>query len=198
MAQNKIARLEKLVSTTPELGYGLNFVLVYEDNETRKWAREVFERVAKLGGDDSVRATWWKMSEMSAPVVLAGAVSTAMRADVIVIATRASEGLPLPFYFWVKEWLTHRVKGPGALVALLPITEGKAPNPGRVRDYLRGTAALGRLDFLVEERDLPAETSDNGGLKVNGSHATIESKPANGKRPATSPWKLKQGNFSRR
>jgi hypothetical protein len=51
--------------------------------------------------------------------VLAGAVSKAMRADVIMVAIRATEGFPLPFYVWVGSWLPHRLRGKGELVALV-------------------------------------------------------------------------------
>ena len=56
---------------------------------------------------------------MSDPAVLAGAVSKAMRADVIMVAIRATEGFPLPFYVWVGSWLPHRLRGKGELVALV-------------------------------------------------------------------------------
>jgi len=178
MAQKRITLLDKFIPASTEPGYGLNFVLIYEDSETRKWARDIFDRVAKLGGDDNTRATWWRLNELSIPVVLAGAVSTALRADVIVVATRATEGLPLPFYLWTKAWLPHRAKGPGALIALLPREMRKAPKTGRVKEFLRGTAELGRLDFLVEHRELPAESATedlqngllNGNAKINGAN----------------------------
>ena len=71
-----------------------------------------------LAGKKSVSTTWWNLNELSQPAVLAGAVSKAMRADVIVVATRATEGFPLPFYIWVSSWLPHYLPGKGTLVAL--------------------------------------------------------------------------------
>jgi hypothetical protein len=160
MEQKQVLRNNKNGKTSPENGFGLNMVLVYEDAQTRQWAREVYDRAASTAGSECVRATWWKMGDLCEPGVLAGAASTAMRADFIVIATRAAEGLPLPVYFWVKQWLPHRCQRVGALVALLGIPQGNGSKPGRVGEYLRGIAAVGRLDFQVQERKLVDDPSE--------------------------------------
>jgi hypothetical protein len=151
----QITRLDKLVAHSSAVGYGLTVTIVYEDAATRKWAREVYERAAKLAGTDAMRATWWKITDLSEPGVLAGAVSTAMRSDVILVAGRG-EGLPLPFYVWVNAWLTHRVPRAGAVVALLGTPEEKSSHAGRVTDYLREVARQGKMDFVREWRALLA------------------------------------------
>src|SRR6266571_3642093 len=110
----QITGLDKLGIAGLGAGNGLNVVLVYEEAETRQWAREVYERVSKFAGAGKVRATWWKIGELNQPGVLAGAVSMAMRAKLIVVATRGAEGLPLPFYVWVNGWLPHRFSAAGA------------------------------------------------------------------------------------
>jgi hypothetical protein len=148
----QFTRLDKLVAESTGSGYGLNVTFVYEDAVTRKWAREVYDRAAKVAGDEIVRATWWKMSDLSAAGVLAGAVSTAMRADVIVIATAGTEGLPLPFYVWINSWLEHRSAGTGAIVALLGSTDKPAAQSGRLISYLGQVARQGRLDLVCERR----------------------------------------------
>lgn len=145
-------RLEKLVCPWLMRGHSLQISMIYDDAETRQWARDVYERLEKVAGTNGVRATWWKMSDLSAPGVLAGAVSTAMRANVIVVSTLASEGLSLPFYVWAETWLPHRLPGPGALVALLGASEQPVFGAGRVKEYLRAVACEGRMDFVVEER----------------------------------------------
>ena len=148
------ASLDGLASVSPATGYSLNVVFVYQDPQTRKWAKSIYERMARLAGPESARATWWGISDLSEPGVLAGAVSTAMRADVIVVAIRASEGLPLPFYVWVNSWMPHRGLLTGALVALLGLAGKPNPHTGRVRQYLETVARQSRLDFLPEEREL--------------------------------------------
>lgn len=146
-------RLDKVVSGLPGAGYGLNLTLVYEDPVTSKWARTVFERAEKLVGAAAMRSTWWKVSELSNPGVLAGAVSQAMRADLIVVSLRATEGLPLPFYVWVNSWLPHHLAGGSALVALLDAVEHPNAESGRVSQYLRAVARQGRMHFFLEEQD---------------------------------------------
>jgi hypothetical protein len=151
--------LADLKLPTPDPGYTLNVTLAYQDSQTRAWAREVYEQICKLaGGEEVVRATWWNIGELGEPGVLAGAVSKAIRADAIVLAVRADEGLPLPFYVWINSWLPHRALSNGALVTLVGHSERSAAHAGRVREYFRAVAKEGRLDLLTQERSLPSET----------------------------------------
>jgi hypothetical protein len=130
----------------------LEAALVYEDSSTRQWTSEVYARLERLAGEQSVRSTSWNVGDFCHAGVLAGAVSKAMRAELIVVALRASEGLPLPFYFWVNAWLPHHLSGTGLLLGLLGATAPRQPEAGRVREYLRNVAHQGRLKFLLQER----------------------------------------------
>jgi hypothetical protein len=150
-------RLDKLVSSLPGSGYALNVALVYEDALTWKWAKNIFDRAEKLAGSNVVRGTWWKLGDLSHPGVLAGAVSQAMRADLVVVAHTATEGLPLSFYVWVNSWLPHHLPGGSALVALLGAVERPNAESGRVREYLRAVARQGRMHFLLAEQS-PADS----------------------------------------
>jgi hypothetical protein len=128
--------------------------VIYQDEATRQWALEVCERVAGAVGPAALNVRWWKLDDLSQPAVLAGAVSTALRADVLMVAIRASEGFPLPFYVWVNSWLPHRL-GKAALIALISLPECPSLALDRGREYLRAVARQGRLDFVLEERRLP-------------------------------------------
>ena len=150
----QIIRLDRLAKEAAATGDALNLTVVYEDADTRKWAREVYDRTTKFTGPQGVRATWWRISDLSAPGVLAGAVSTAMRADAIVIATRATHGLPLPFYVWVKAWLRNRLSPSGTLVALMGTPQEPESRPGGVREFLQATANAARLEFVKQEKHL--------------------------------------------
>lgn len=161
---DSIARLEKLVTVSPKGGAALNVALIYEDARTREWAREAYERVAKLAGKQGVRPTWWKLENLGAPGVLAAAVSTGMRADVIVVAARAGEGMPLAFYTWINSWLPNRFYGGGVLAALLGKTERASARPTRVGEYLREVARQGRMSFLLETRKLESEANGANGF----------------------------------
>ena len=167
-----ISRLEKLITVSPKNGSALNIALIYEDAQTREWAREVYERVAKLAGKQDVRPTWWNLDNLGDPSVLAAAVSTTMRADVIVLAARAGQGMPLAFYAWINAWLPNRFYNGGVLAALLGKTARSSARPERVGEYLREVARQGRMNFLLETRRLQPE--------ANGANGRAQAIPANG------------------
>jgi hypothetical protein len=163
MQRTSVLELTGLDEAAPApLGEGcaLSVAVVYQDGSTKRWARQLCDRVTKIVGQDCVRITWWNISDLSEPGVLAGAVSTAMRADVIVVAIHAAKELPLPFYVWVEAWLPHRLQAMGSLLALIDMPDQADSQSDRARDYLRSIARLGRLDFLVEERKLPPEPAE--------------------------------------
>ena len=152
----QLTRLDKRVSAALAAGRSFSPCFLYRDGRTRKWAREIYDRMLKWAGEQRVRATWWKIDELSMPGVLAGAVSTALRADALVLATDASEGMPLPFYVWVKAWLPHRLRAGGTLVALLGKPAQPGPWSGRLTKFLRSVAKQARMEFLKDEHPLPA------------------------------------------
>jgi hypothetical protein len=142
---NRLGPLRKLIRSLAGPDGGLNPVFLYQDAETRHWARVVSEALKQPAG------TWWKLEDLSHPGVLAGAVSKAMRAEVVVIAVREREGLPLPFYVWVNAWLAHRLPGRGALVGLLAAPAQPSLGSDRVGEYLRAVAQEGQIRLFLEE-----------------------------------------------
>jgi hypothetical protein len=160
----RVAALDIPGFLEPANGQVLQVSFIYQDAPTRKWAREVAERVTKVAGPESLRATWWNMTDLSHPGVLAGAVWTAMRADAIVVALDAAQELPYPFYVWVESWLPHRVAATGALMALVGTSVPAPAQAARTREFLRTVARVGRMEFMLDERklvpvplDFPAE-----------------------------------------
>ena len=149
---------ELTISPTP-VAEVLNITVVYHNAQTHAWAMEVYDRLVRLADNESVRATWWKISDLSEPGVLAGAVSTAMRADAIVVAVDAAEGLPFPFNVWVDTWLPHRMQTAGCLIGLIGSSEPPNGHLSRARDYLRAVARAGGLEFLLQERRLSTQTA---------------------------------------
>ena len=134
----------------------LKMVCLYEEAQTRIWTRAVANQVQKMIGAPQFQVGWWKMADLSHPGVLAGAVSKAMRADLIVVASRGAEGLPVPFYFWVNNWLPHRPAKTGILLGLLGSDEPHTTDSGRLHKYLRMTAHRAGLELLIEARSLAA------------------------------------------
>jgi hypothetical protein len=174
-----ISSLDKLVFVCPKNTSPINAVLLYEDESTRQWARNAHDRVARLAGRNGVRPTWWKLSNLSEPGVLAAAASTAMRADVVVVATQATEGLPLPFYVWIKQWTPHRLQPGGVLLALLGKPRTKSAKSGRVGDYLRSAANQSRMSFLLDQPALAADCqlSEKASIRSQNGHNTSHNVP---------------------
>jgi hypothetical protein len=178
--------LRDMTTAVPKQDCFLNISVVYEDALTREWAGEVFDRVANLVDPEATRSTWWKMADLSQPAVLAGAVSTTMRADIIMVATHAAEGFSFPFYVWVDSWLPYHRQQPGALVALIGMPERPIVQLDRAREYLRTVARQGRLDFMIEERKLSlprTEVSTKAKVVANGATQQL----------GTGPWKPARG-----
>jgi hypothetical protein len=163
----QLARLEKLVPVTSKPGASVNAVFVYEDATTREWAREAHDRMLKMAGKEAFRPTWWRLDNLRAPGVLAAATSTAMRADVIVVAVAGTDALPLPFYTWISSWLPNRLQAGGVLAALVGKTTQASARSGRIAKYLKEVARAAHLEFLSETRKLVSSpkqvlATDNG------------------------------------
>jgi hypothetical protein len=141
-----------------ELSNVSNVMVVYQDAPTRKWATNFYP--AKVKGCDEVKCTWWNLNDLSEPGVLAGAVSTAIRADVIVVAVLTGTGLPLPFYVWVDSWLPHRKLTEGKLIALVGLAKERRKEGDSGRAYLREMARQGHLNLIERDCRLPARSSD--------------------------------------
>jgi hypothetical protein len=151
---------------------GMNVVIVYENDQTRCWAEKVLNKAMSGNGKHPVRSTWWRLNNLDEPAVLAGAVSTAIRADLIIVSVTSGGGLPLPFYIWADAWVPNRRAAGGELVALIGTHNEREYRLNHlVRDYLRAAARTALLDFRLEERRLPASPAriEIGQKHVNGS-----------------------------
>jgi hypothetical protein len=134
-----------------------NVMVVYQDAHTRKWATNFYP--GKVRGCAEVKCTWWNLNDLSEPGVLAGAVSTAIRADVIVVAVLTGTGLPLPFYVWVDSWLPHRKLTEGKLIALVGLAKERKKQDDSGRTYLREMARQGHLNLIEKDCRLPAQSA---------------------------------------
>jgi hypothetical protein len=158
--RNANSSLKKLITALPAAEYAMNLCVIYQDAQSRYWAGEVYHKVRTLLGAKSLRCTWWNLADLIEPGVLAGAVSGAMRSDMTLVAVSNSEGLPLPFYYWVNAWLPHRLSGQGALVGLLGVPSPRSTESGRLRKYLRTVARRARMDLLLAECFTTASTPE--------------------------------------
>ena len=173
----RASRLQKLAPAALESERVVSVTVVYEDAATRTWARDTYEQMFVGTGCDKVQTTWWKLDELSQPAVLAGAVSKAMRADVILVAVRATEGFPLPFYVWIGSWLPHRLQGEGKLVALIATPKLATCRRNRALEYLRVVAQRARMNFHVTERNLGVESSSAPEKQIRRRRPAVMSLP---------------------
>jgi hypothetical protein len=158
--QDRVSLLRPLAAAAPGAERTINFAVVYEDAAAHEWAWETYAQMMAGAGWAKVQSTWWKLDGLSNPAVLAGAVSKAMRADVIVVAVRTTEGFPLPFYVWAGSWLPHRLHDAGTLVALMATSKQPGRHTNRAAEYLRALAQRARMRFQFAERSLAAEAAD--------------------------------------
>ena len=152
--QERDSRLRPAAPAAPDAERVVNVTVVYEDAAAQAWAQEACEQMF-VGPDwERAQSTWWKLDDLRAPAVLAGAVSKAMRADVIVVAVRTTEGFPLPFYVWVSSWLPHRFPGEGTLAALIATPKSPVLHKNRAVEYLGAVAKRAGMRFQVTEHNL--------------------------------------------
>ncbi len=151
--------LVHLAPIGPLAEHEVNITVIYEDAASSQWAREMCAQRFMDTPREHIHTTWWKLNELSEPAVLAGAVSTAMRADLIVVAVRATEGFPLPFYVWVGSWLPHRMPETGTLVGLITTSKQLGFQRNRAAEYLRAIAGRARMECQITERPLAREFS---------------------------------------
>jgi len=148
---------DELGTAPDESGYALSIAGVYQDNVTWNWAVQMCRPATRLAGEASVRSAWYHVNGLSDPATLLDAVRATLRADVIVISVHAAEELPLELCVWIDAWLSRRPARAGALAALIGVAEQPASQSARTQEYLQAVARKGQLDFVPQERELPAE-----------------------------------------
>ena len=150
-------RASRAALTSPKAGYTLNVAIVYQDVLTRQWAGQVRDLMAGVVGQDAIRCTEWRISDLVEPRVYWESVVTLAHADVIVVSLHVADRLPAAFYLWVNLWLQERSVRPGVLVALLVAPERSNSEATETRRYLTAVASQGHLEFLIQESNRPGE-----------------------------------------
>jgi hypothetical protein len=91
----------------------------------------------------------WRFDVLSDASFFELAVSEALAADIIVIATRKGKGLPQRIKDWIARWLLLKQRRPLALVATLDYRPVKASSKASVLPYLAKLARFGKLQFFA-------------------------------------------------
>ena len=133
----------------------LNVAVVHEDPLTRYWVDELWGRVGRLIGGGDIHRKTWRISDLVQQGAFADATRAAAKADVLVIAVRDTDELPMILYVWIDAWLPRRAGLSGALVALIGVSAQPATQTGRTHRLLEMVARKAGLDFLPREYKLP-------------------------------------------
>ena len=155
----RIAPSDGVPIASAEGEHVLNVTMVYQDRTAREWATEMWGRVTQLVGKENISAASWSISDLARPGILVEAVRSAVRADVIVVAVSDAKELPPDLCAWIDVWLPRRVRGTGALVALIGLPEEPDHQAFSTQDYLRAVADNGGLDFFPQERVQPVASA---------------------------------------
>ena len=135
--------------------YALKVLVVYEDTVSEVWAAQFCHRATRAIGPEGLNLSLWRMGSLTQPDLLPRAVQAAAQADVLVVALRGADELPLDLCVWIDVWLPRRYRQPGVLVALIDRPEQSCFSFSRTEEYLRAVARKGSLDFMPQERKMP-------------------------------------------
>ena len=125
--------------------YRLQISVVYQDEMARQWASRAVEEAAAVVGGDSVSCSWWDMHKLTNRAIGAEAFSGGHAADIIIVAVRAADRLPVGFYIWLSSFLEQRFCRDGLLVALV---DGTRSIGAALQHCLETLARKCTLDFL--------------------------------------------------
>jgi hypothetical protein len=140
-----------------------NVVIIYQDFETEKRAKEGLDYVAEeLGNDLEFRHSMWRLDILQDPKLNALAAALA-KADLLIVSLRGEGKLPAKIRTLIDERLAQTVNHECALVALF---EGAAPaTRSSVYACLATLARQRGLDFF-EQALSDAEDHERPSLKL--------------------------------
>ena len=147
----------------------LNVVIAYEDLETGKRAKKIYDfLVENLGHDCQFTNQMWKFEVLGIPKLREMAARDAMMADIVVISCHGAE-LPPDFKAWVELWVAEP-NHPIALVALFDY-ENQHQQVDEARSYLADVARCGQMEFFAQPDESPdrKNTDDFFTLQRNSS-----------------------------
>jgi hypothetical protein len=152
-------RLPAPARSEEENEFALQVLVFYEDPLTRRWTRELWNRVHHLIGSGGICRSAWRIGDLARPEVFADAVQAAAKAHVLVISLRDVGSLPARFCDWAEAWVPHRTGDGGALVALIGVHPAPSTASGEAYSYLESVARRAGLDYLPHERKLPDDST---------------------------------------
>jgi len=140
--------------TIEEENHPVNVLVAYEDFAAGSRAMAMLKRVdSQSGQPGQLVHMMWRFDVLADESFFELAVSEALAADIIVIATREGKSLPRRIRDWIARWLLLKKRRPLALVATLDYQPVQASSQGCVLPYLAKLARYGKLQFFVNDND---------------------------------------------
>jgi hypothetical protein len=147
---------------------GFNVVIAYEDFETGKHAKRIYDFLVEQLNDECVfNNEMWKFDVLAVAKLRDMAAKDAAAADVIIVSVHGTSELPGDVKSWVEIGLTERTQAI-ALVALFESPE--RPAAASTRNFLADAARRAGIAFFAQPDSSPSlpvdiELSDRS--KVN-------------------------------
>lgn len=134
--------------------HALRVVVVYDDTVSEVWAARLCHQAAQCVGPEHLDIRLWWMGSLTQRDILRRAAQAATQADVLAIALRAAEELPVALGEWIDAWLPRRGGQSGALVALIDRPGESFFSSSRTNEYLQAVALQAGLEFMLQEREV--------------------------------------------
>jgi hypothetical protein len=145
-----------------------NVVIAYEDFETGKQAKQIYDFLFRhLGHECRFDNQMWKFNVLGIPKLRGMAAKDALMADIILIACHGTHDLSPDVKAWIDSW-TCGDSNAIALVALLSdASEDSEIN--NMRDYLADVARRAEMEFFSQPNSLTCKRFDESFLSERGT-----------------------------
>jgi hypothetical protein len=133
---------------TSQSRYELKVLVVYEEIYMGLQGKEVFDLIEREAGGGAAQLTVWRFDIIGSPTMARSAARQAAEADVIIVAPRNPDTVPMQVRAWLEHWSAHRQNGHGALVALLDARTAATGRPSQVAMLLQRAAQRASMSYF--------------------------------------------------
>jgi hypothetical protein len=151
----------------------INVLVVYDNFRSGCRAMALLKRLPGRGGvPGELNHVMLRFELLGEAGVFDLAVSQALTADLLVIATSEEQALPRNVREWLVQRLLWKEDAPRALVATFDYNPAQAPGHWRVSAELEKLAGYGNVQFFSNEGDLAREVNFG---RVKGADWVLDS-----------------------
>jgi hypothetical protein len=138
----------------------LNVVILYEDFNAGKHAKETYDYlVHQLGHDFEFYNQMWKFDVLVIPKMRQMAVKDAAASDLIIVSTHGVGELPPEMKLWIEEWVENKGHA-RALVTLVDRPKDIFSEDTSIRSCLQDAAGRAGVAFFAQPDDWPDREAD--------------------------------------